>query len=161
MALASRVNQYLDVNAPWFEIKTSKENAAKSVYTAIAGYRFIEDLTGAIFTTYVRDIASIPWDIRVPCLEHNRLITSRMILGCMQCFVITLKQPQANGKPASYRKGNACASHNPCLKSWKKVLWLRNDSNLGSDLAAFSISLQPPWQLSRKYLHDLAGVLLE
>ncbi len=35
MTLASRVNQYLDVNAPWFEIKTSKENAAKSVYTAL------------------------------------------------------------------------------------------------------------------------------
>jgi methionyl-tRNA synthetase len=35
MALATRVNQYLDVNAPWFEIKTSKENAAKSVYTAL------------------------------------------------------------------------------------------------------------------------------
>jgi methionyl-tRNA synthetase len=35
MALATKVNQYLDVNAPWFEIKTSKENAAKSVYTAL------------------------------------------------------------------------------------------------------------------------------
>ncbi len=35
MTLATRVNQYLDVNAPWFEIKTSKENAAKSVYTAL------------------------------------------------------------------------------------------------------------------------------
>jgi methionyl-tRNA synthetase len=35
MALATSVNQYLDVNAPWFEIKTSKENAAKSVYTAL------------------------------------------------------------------------------------------------------------------------------
>jgi methionyl-tRNA synthetase len=35
MALATEVNRYLDVNAPWFEIKTSKETAAKSVYTAI------------------------------------------------------------------------------------------------------------------------------
>jgi methionyl-tRNA synthetase len=35
MGLATKVNQYLDVNAPWFEIKTSKENAAKSVYTAL------------------------------------------------------------------------------------------------------------------------------
>jgi methionyl-tRNA synthetase len=35
MNLASEVNRYLDVNAPWFEIKTSKEAAAKSVYTAL------------------------------------------------------------------------------------------------------------------------------
>jgi methionyl-tRNA synthetase len=35
MTLAAKVNQYLDVNAPWFEIKSSKENAAKSVYTAM------------------------------------------------------------------------------------------------------------------------------
>jgi methionyl-tRNA synthetase len=35
MALAAEVNRYLDVNAPWFEIKTSKENAARSVYTAL------------------------------------------------------------------------------------------------------------------------------
>jgi methionyl-tRNA synthetase len=35
MALASEVNRYLDVHAPWFEIKTDKSEAAKSVYTAI------------------------------------------------------------------------------------------------------------------------------
>jgi methionyl-tRNA synthetase len=35
MRLASEVNKYLDTNAPWFEIKTDKPAAAKSVYTAI------------------------------------------------------------------------------------------------------------------------------
>lgn len=35
MSLASEVNRYLDVNAPWFEIKTDKQAAAQSVYTAI------------------------------------------------------------------------------------------------------------------------------
>ncbi len=33
--LASEVNKYLDTSAPWFEIKTDKETAAKSVYTAL------------------------------------------------------------------------------------------------------------------------------
>jgi methionyl-tRNA synthetase len=33
--LATEVNKYLDVNAPWFEIKTDKTQAAKSVYTAL------------------------------------------------------------------------------------------------------------------------------
>jgi methionyl-tRNA synthetase len=35
IATASTVNQYLDQNAPWFEIKTDKDQAAKSVYTAM------------------------------------------------------------------------------------------------------------------------------
>ena len=33
--LASEVNKYLDSSAPWFEIKTDKAAAAKSVYTAL------------------------------------------------------------------------------------------------------------------------------
>ena len=35
IATASAVNQYLDQNAPWFEIKTDKDQAAKSVFTAM------------------------------------------------------------------------------------------------------------------------------
>lgn len=35
MRLASEVNKYLDVHAPWFEIKTDRDEAAKSLYTAI------------------------------------------------------------------------------------------------------------------------------
>lgn len=35
MRLASEVNKYLDTAAPWFEIKQDKEQAAKSVYTAL------------------------------------------------------------------------------------------------------------------------------
>lgn len=33
--LASEVNKYLDTAAPWFEIKTDKDAAAKTVYTAL------------------------------------------------------------------------------------------------------------------------------
>ena len=35
MKLATVVNQYLDVNAPWSAIKTDKESASKTVYTAL------------------------------------------------------------------------------------------------------------------------------
>ncbi len=35
LRLASEVNKYLDTHAPWFEIKTDKEEAALSVYTAL------------------------------------------------------------------------------------------------------------------------------
>lgn len=35
MNLASEVNKYLDVTAPWFEIKTNKDAAARSIFTAL------------------------------------------------------------------------------------------------------------------------------
>jgi methionyl-tRNA synthetase len=35
MKLATAVNVYLDVNAPWSAIKTEKEDAAKTIYTAL------------------------------------------------------------------------------------------------------------------------------
>jgi methionyl-tRNA synthetase len=35
MRLATEVNKYLDKTAPWFEIKSNKDNAAKSIYTAL------------------------------------------------------------------------------------------------------------------------------
>lgn len=35
MGLAGEVNKYLDVHAPWFEIKTDRDQAAKSLFTAI------------------------------------------------------------------------------------------------------------------------------
>jgi methionyl-tRNA synthetase len=35
MKLATAVNQYLDVNAPWSAVKTDKDAAAKTIYTAL------------------------------------------------------------------------------------------------------------------------------
>jgi methionyl-tRNA synthetase len=35
MRLASEANKYLDVQAPWFEIKSDKYQAAKTIYTAL------------------------------------------------------------------------------------------------------------------------------
>jgi methionyl-tRNA synthetase len=35
LKLATAVNQYLDVNAPWSAVKTDKEGAAKTIYTAL------------------------------------------------------------------------------------------------------------------------------
>ena len=35
MALAQEANKYLDKQAPWFEIKQDRDEAAKTVYTAL------------------------------------------------------------------------------------------------------------------------------
>lgn len=35
LKLATSVNQYLDVNAPWSAVKTDKESASKTIYTAL------------------------------------------------------------------------------------------------------------------------------
>ncbi len=41
MDLASDVNKYLDVHAPWFEIKTDRSEAEKSVFTAIQAIEWL------------------------------------------------------------------------------------------------------------------------
>jgi len=42
MRLAAEVNKYLDTSAPWFEIKEDKDQAAKSVYTAMQAIDWIK-----------------------------------------------------------------------------------------------------------------------
>lgn len=42
MHLAGEVNKYLDVTGPWFEIKTDKEQAAKSIYTALQALNWLK-----------------------------------------------------------------------------------------------------------------------
>lgn len=42
MRLAAEVNKYLDTSAPWFEIKNDKEQAAKSIYTAMQAIDWIK-----------------------------------------------------------------------------------------------------------------------
>ena len=42
MRLAAEVNKYLDTSAPWFEIKEDRDQAAKSVYTAMQAIDWIK-----------------------------------------------------------------------------------------------------------------------
>jgi methionyl-tRNA synthetase len=42
MRLSSEVNKYLDVCAPWFEIKKDKNLAAKSVFTALKAIDYLK-----------------------------------------------------------------------------------------------------------------------
>lgn len=44
MRLATEVNKYLDEAAPWFEIKTDKEEASKTIFTAIKAIDSIKTL---------------------------------------------------------------------------------------------------------------------
>ncbi|MGB9586057.1 MAG: class I tRNA ligase family protein, partial [Anaerolineales bacterium] len=48
MTLATEVNKYLDETAPWFEIKTDKNSAAKSIYTALKAIDSIKILLAPI-----------------------------------------------------------------------------------------------------------------
>jgi methionyl-tRNA synthetase len=44
MRLAAEVNKYLDTSAPWFEIKEDKDQAAKSIYTAMQAIDWLKIL---------------------------------------------------------------------------------------------------------------------
>ncbi len=44
MNLATEVNRYLDIHAPWQKIKTDRQDAARSVFTAINAIAMIKDM---------------------------------------------------------------------------------------------------------------------
>ena len=48
MKLATAVNVYLDVNAPWTAMRTDKDGAAKTVYTALKAIELVEDFVRAV-----------------------------------------------------------------------------------------------------------------
>ncbi len=48
MRLAGEVNKYLDTTAPWFEVKTDKSEAAKSIYTAMQAIDWLKILFSPI-----------------------------------------------------------------------------------------------------------------
>ncbi len=111
MSLAAAVNRYLDVNAPWFEIKTDKEQAAKSVFTAIQAIDWLkwmfspflpqtcEKLHG--FLGYEQPIFAKPTVklAKDALSDHNVLMNDSA--GCLTAAGTDLWQPVAltPGKP--------------------------------------------------------------
>jgi methionyl-tRNA synthetase len=59
MSLATEVNKYLDVHAPWFEIKTDKAEAAKSVYTAIQAINWLNVMFSPFIPNTAKSLTAI------------------------------------------------------------------------------------------------------
>ena len=71
-AAGTEANKYIDAQAPWFEIKTDKDAAAKTIYTTI---RVIDSLKVLLapFIPFTSEQLHLTWDIQIHCLVSNRL----------------------------------------------------------------------------------------
>ncbi len=78
--LAGEVNKYLDTSAPWFEIKTNKEAAAKSVYTALKAINSLKILF-APFLPFTSEKLNGFFGYRTPLFGEHYLETAADSLG--------------------------------------------------------------------------------
>ena len=95
MRLATEVNKYLDVHAPWFEIKTDRNEAAKSLYTAIQAI----DLLKLIFAPFLPDTSErlnsiLNYDQSIFGKPETQAVEDK--LG--EYFVLTLNQADTQVK---------------------------------------------------------------
>lgn len=98
LRLASEVNKYLDQSAPWFEIKSDKDLAAKTIYTAL---RAIDSLK-ILFSPF------LPFSSE---RLHAYLGYARPLFG--EQYVESLQDNLGEHQVLRYRAGQACGKWQP------------------------------------------------
>ncbi|MFZ3070443.1 MAG: methionine--tRNA ligase [Anaerolineaceae bacterium] len=88
MSLATEVNKYLDVHAPWFEIKTDKGEAEKSVFTAIQAIDWLK-IMFAPFIPYTSESLHAILGNTKPIFGHQEMDDIQDQLGSHQ--ILTYK----------------------------------------------------------------------
>ena len=123
--LASEVNKYLDTSAPWFEIKTDKEAAAKSVYTALKAIDSLKVLF-APFLPFTSEKLNGFFGYETPLFGEQYTETVKDSLGEHTRAALSLVQLDQDAVEAERTTSPARSSIRPrrCSRSWKKV-WLK------------------------------------
>ncbi|MEA4959036.1 MAG: class I tRNA ligase family protein, partial [Anaerolineaceae bacterium] len=80
MGLATEVNKYLDVHAPWFEIKTDRAQAEKSLFTAIQAIDWLK-IMFAPFLPFTSETLNTILDYPQPLFGKARQMEARDELG--------------------------------------------------------------------------------
>jgi methionyl-tRNA synthetase len=115
MRLATEVNKYLDVHAPWFEIKSDKAEAAKSVFTAIKAIDSLKVLL-APFLPFSSERLHTFLGYNAPLFGEQYTETIKDALGEHQ--VLRYRPGLANGrwKPSCLHGGELLQSPQPLFK---------------------------------------------
>jgi methionyl-tRNA synthetase len=115
MQLATEVNKYLDVHAPWFEIKTDKAEAAKSVFTAIKAIDSLKILLSP-FLPFTSEKLNTFLGYRSPIFGQQSVSTIKDALGEHQ--VLRYDGSQASGKwePSHLQGGEMMQEPQPLFK---------------------------------------------
>jgi methionyl-tRNA synthetase len=114
MALAGEANKYLDTQAPWFQIKTDKAAAGRTVYTALRAIDSIKTLLAPFLPFSSEELQS--------CFGRNRIFGIQSVedrsdsLGSRP--VLTYDGSSATGKwePSDLKGGTKLAEPKPLFR---------------------------------------------
>ena len=117
MRLATEVNRYLDFTAPWQSIKTDRQAAARSVYTAIRAIDSIK-LMLAPFLPHTSEKLHIYLGYTRPLFGTQATARWKMRSANTPSCATTRTAPPATGHPARSRSGACWFNPVRCSKNW-------------------------------------------
>ena len=126
MKLATAVNVYLDVNAPWTAIKTDKDSAALTVYTALKAINSLKVMFSP-FLPFTSEKLHTFFGYETPLFGEQYIEEIKDSLGTHN----GLKYRGVEGvqwKPSELKPGQKVEiSQVRCSRNWKRVWWKRNE----------------------------------
>jgi methionyl-tRNA synthetase len=131
MRLATEVNRYLDTSAPWFEIKTDKAQAAKSVYTAIQAIDALKIMLAPFLPFTCEKLHNfLGYDLPLFGETHIEKISDE--LG--EHNVLRYDPGQASGtwQPGTLKAGAALRQPGPLFKKLEPTIVQEERSRLGN-----------------------------
>ncbi len=130
LRLASEVNKYLDTASPWFEIKSDKNSAAKTIYTAL---RVIDSLKllFAPFVPFSSERLHTYLGYTQPIFGEQYLEEQRDSLGVHN--TLRYRPPQSGGhwEPSNLQPGQPLVQPAPLFKKLEPVLAVEERNRLG------------------------------
>jgi methionyl-tRNA synthetase len=115
MRLASEVNRYLDTSAPWFEIKTDKAMAAKSVFTAIRAIDTIKAML-APFLPFTSEMLHTFLGYETPLFGSQKVDTVQDSLGEHQTLLYVPGNAGGEWKSSELQPGRKLVQPAPLFK---------------------------------------------
>lgn len=129
--LASEVNKYLDVTSPWFEIKTDKEAAAKSIFTALRAIDTLKILF-APFLPFSSEKLHRYFGYAQPLFgeQKTELLTDE--LGEHRVLLYDGTQASGEWKPSELPAGQALQQPAPLFKKLEESIVAEERARLGA-----------------------------
>jgi methionyl-tRNA synthetase len=131
--LAGEVNKYLDTSAPWFEIKTDKVAAAKSVYTALKAIDSLKILF-APFLPFTSEKLNGFFDYESPLFgeQYTETVTDSLGEHTVLRYRVGRDFISSNWKPSELKPGAKLNQPAPLFKKLEASVIEEERARLGT-----------------------------
>lgn len=128
--LASEVNKYLDTSAPWFEIKSDKEDAAKTIFTALQAIDWLK-VQLSPFLPFTSERLNLYLGYKQPLFGEQYVETVEDSLG--KHTVLRYNSADASGKwePGRLPAGGSMEKPAPLFRKLEPIVAQEERAKLG------------------------------